>query len=110
MPTHDGQYGGSRGSDPGSIPAVVPQDWNFSRRVGFFHMVAPDGGERRPDATAQEESARGSARGEHGDGRRVSTERARRRRPEISWISRPDAAAALDCGSASGLPNDLFTA
>src|SRR5579863_2594520 len=110
MPSHDGQYGSSRGSDPGSVPAVVPQDWNLSRRVGIFHLAAPDGGKRRPDAVAQEGTAGGSARREHRDGGRSAKEGTGRGRPAFGGIYRPDAVATIDRVSASGLQNDFFAA
>src|SRR5213595_2815912 len=56
MSSEDGQHGGSRGSDSGSFSAVVPKDRNFSRRVSVFHLVAPDGSERRPHAPAEKGS------------------------------------------------------
>src|SRR5277367_4581985 len=110
MPSHDGQYGGGRGSDTGSFSAVVPQDWDFSRRICFFHLVAPDGGERRPDAVAKEGSPGGSARGNHGDGGRGAAEGTGGRRSEVGGFHRPDAVAAVDFGSASGIPDDFFAA
>ena len=57
MSLYDGKLGESRGSDSGSLSAVVSQDWNFSRRVSFFHLAAPNGSKRCPHAAAQEESS-----------------------------------------------------
>src|SRR5262249_59018166 len=74
MPPHDGQHGRSRGPESGSFLAVVPEDRNFSRRISLFHLVAPDGGERRPDAAAEERSFRGPAGRDHGDRRGVAEE------------------------------------
>src|ERR1700680_3361347 len=110
MPSHDGNHSGGKGPDPGSLPSVVPQDRNFSRRISFFHLAAPDGSQRRPHATAQEESPCSSARGDNGDGGRGAPERAGRGRPEAGRLYRPLAIAAVDRGLASGIPNDFFAA
>src|SRR5271166_2950647 len=110
MPSHDGKYSSRRGPDPGSLPSAVSQDRDVSRRIRFFHLVAPDGGQRRPDAAAEKGSPRGSARGQHGDGRGVAPEGTGGGRPEIGWIYRPNAIAAFDRGSAAGISNDFFAA
>src|SRR5213078_2642994 len=75
MSSDDGQHGGSRGPDSGSFSAVVPKDRNFSRRVSVFHLVAPDGSERRPHAPAEKGSGLGAFGRDDRNGRRIAEER-----------------------------------
>src|SRR5207248_11221873 len=75
MSSDDGQHGGSRGPDSGSFSAVVPKDRNFSRRVSVFHMVAPDGSERRPHAPEEKGSGLGASGRNDRNGRRIDEER-----------------------------------
>src|SRR5436190_8610337 len=103
MPAHDGQHRRSRGPEPGSFPAVVPEDWNFSRRIGLFHLAAPDGGERRPDAAAEERTFRGPAGRDHGNRRGVAEERTGSAGPVAGRSSRPIAVATRGRGVTSWL-------
>src|SRR5205814_7228232 len=77
MSSDDGQHGGSRGPDSGSFSAVVPKDRNFSRRVSVFHLVAQDGGERRPHAPAEKGAGLGVFGRDDRDGGGIAEERTR---------------------------------